>query len=436
MAIERDLLGADGSFTSLCPAIIRGVDPWSAALWSGWCSDPGGRHAFDGLRITPTPIRSHLPTVIGGSGERKTLRSVARWADTWNAFGSPEELAAKDAILRRQCAEVGRDESAIERTVGCKVTHPQALRDLRRMGPSVIFGLDVRCRRRLRMAGAQKRNLDAPDERVAFEGIAADVVQLGGASISRSVMQPGSHCALGGRVLSGDRRAEQSCQAHHTGLLLEGRLHIEMDDGSLLDIVPNDVFDIPPGHDGWVVSEEPLQSINWSGVRTWLPMPDQGERVLATLLFTDIVGSTAIAERLGDTAWRELLGRHDRAVRDVLDRFRGREVTTTGDGFLAIFDAPGRAIRAASAIRERSSSLGLEIRAGIHTGEVELVGSDVQGLAVHEAARIAAHAGPAEILLSATTRQLAAGPEFTFRELGARELKGLSGTHMLYVVEP
>jgi len=284
------------------------------------------------------------------------------------------------------------------------------------------------------MAGAQKKNLDSPDERVAFEGIAADVVQLGDASVSRNIFQPGAHCALGGRLLSGNHRAAESCQAHHTGVMLEGRLHIEMDDGSTLDIAPNDVFDIPPGHDGWVVSEQPMQAINWSGVRTWLPTPDEGERILATILFTDIVSSTAIAERLGDVAWRELLGRHNREVRDVLDRFRGREVTTTGDGFLAVFDGAGRAIRAAMAIRASSDALGLAVRAGIHTGEVELVGTDVRGVAVHEAARIAAGAGPGEIHLSVVTRQLASGPELSFQELGERELKGLTGTRLLFAV--
>ena len=285
------------------------------------------------------------------------------------------------------------------------------------------------------MAGPQKKSLDAPDERVVFEGLAADVVQIGDASIARNVFQPGAHCALGGRRLAGNHRAAESCEAHHTGVLLEGRLHIEMDDGSVLDIGPNDVFDIPPGHDGWVVSETPMRAINWSGVRTWLPSPEEGERVLATLVFTDIVGSTAIAERVGDAAWRELLGRHNGDVRDVLDRFRGREVTTTGDGFLAVFDSPGRAIRAAIAIRGGARTIGLEIRAGIHTGEVELVGADVRGLAVHEAARIAAGAGPGQVLVSATTRQLATVPEHTFEELGERELKGLSGPRLLFAVE-
>jgi class 3 adenylate cyclase len=284
------------------------------------------------------------------------------------------------------------------------------------------------------MAGAQKKNLDAPDERVEVEGVTANVVQVGDASISRNVFQPGAHCALGGRRLGGNKRAEQSCQAHHSGVVISGLLHIEMDDGSTLDAGPNDVFDIPPGHDGWVVSEEPIVAVNWSGVRSWLPEPEYGDRVVATLLFTDIVGSTEIASRLGDRAWRELLGRHNRGVRNVLDRHRGREVKTTGDGFLAVFDGAGRAVRAAMDVRDGAPDIGLEVRAGVHTGEVELTGDDVRGVAVHEAARIAAAASGGEILVSSATFQLASGSGLAFEQRGERVLKGLSGPRTLYAV--
>jgi class 3 adenylate cyclase len=284
------------------------------------------------------------------------------------------------------------------------------------------------------LAGAEKKNLGSPDERVEIEGVAADVVQVGEASISRNVFQPGAHCALGGRRLGGNRRADQSCQAHHSGVVLSGVLHIEMDDGSVLDAGPDDVFDIPPGHDGWTISEEPMVAITWSGVRSWLPDRGFADRVLATLLFTDIAGSTELAAKLGDRAWRELLGRHDRGVRNVLDRNRGREVKTTGDGFLAVFDGAGRAVRAAVEIRAQALAIGLEIRAGVHTGEVELVGSDVWGVAVHEAARTAAAASGGEILVSSTTYQLASGAGFTFEDRGQRELRGLSGPRSLFAV--
>jgi class 3 adenylate cyclase len=285
------------------------------------------------------------------------------------------------------------------------------------------------------MPGAAKKSLDQPDERVSAGGIAADVVQVGDASVSRNVFQPGAHCALGGRKMPGNVRARESCLAHHTGVLLEGRLHVEMDDGSTLDIAPNDVFDIPPGHDGWVTSEAPMRAINWSGVRTWMPAPESGERMLATMLVTDIVGSTELAARLGHEAWRDLLGQHNRIVRNELDRLRGREVSTTGDGFLAIFDSPGRAMRAAIGIRRALASIEVEVRQGVHTGEVERVGEDVRGIAVHEASRIAAAAGPGEILVSATTRALAGSDGLAFVDRGSHELKGLDGAHELFGVD-
>lgn len=285
------------------------------------------------------------------------------------------------------------------------------------------------------MPSAAKKSLDQPDERVAAEGITADVVELGDASISRNIFQPGAHCALGGRLMPGNVRAQQSCMAHHTGVLLEGQLHVEMDDGSTMEVTPNDVFDIPPGHDGWVTSDAPMRAINWSGVRTWMPPAESGERLLATMLFTDIVGSTELAARVGHEAWRDLLGQHNRIVRNELDRLRGREVNTTGDGFLAIFDSPGRAIRAAIAIRAGLSGIGVEVRQGIHTGEVERVGEDVRGIAVHEASRIAATAGSGEILVSATTRALAGGDGLAFADRGSHELKGLDGARELFGVD-
>ena len=239
------------------------------------------------------------------------------------------------------------------------------------------------------MASALKKSLDAPDERIQVEGIAADIVQVGDAAISRNTFQPGAHCALGGKRVSGNQRANQSCQAHHTGVLTEGQLHIEMDDGSTLDLGPNDVFDIPPGHDGWAIGDVPMRGINWSGVRTWIPEPEAGERVLASVLFSDIVGSTELASRVGDDGWRELLGRHNREVEiSSIDSAVGRSIRRA-TVFSPSSTVP-RAIHAATAIRDRVRTLGLEVRQGIHTGEVELIADDVRGIVVHEAARIAA----------------------------------------------
>jgi len=159
------------------------------------------------------------------------------------------------------------------------------------------------------------------------------------------------------------------------------------------------------------------------------------DRVLATVLFTDIVGSTEHATRLGDRAWRDLLEGHDTAVRLELGRFRGREIHTTGDGFFATFDGPARAVRCALAIREAVRPLGLEIRAGLHTGECELRGDDVSGIAVHIGARVAAAANAGEVLVSGTLKDLVTGSGLRFVERGVHRLKGVGGEWPLHAAE-
>jgi class 3 adenylate cyclase len=161
------------------------------------------------------------------------------------------------------------------------------------------------------------------------------------------------------------------------------------------------------------------------------PVPEP-DRVLATVLFTDIVGSTERAVELGDRRWRELLGSHDAAVRRELERFRGRVVDTAGDGFLATFDGPARAVRCALAIGDAVRRLGLEVRAGIHTGECELDGPNVRGIAVHTGARVASLAGPGEVLISKTVKDLVAGSGLEFEDRGIHELKGVPGEWQLY----
>jgi len=165
---------------------------------------------------------------------------------------------------------------------------------------------------------------------------------------------------------------------------------------------------------------------------TGVPPAEVPDRVLVTVLFTDIVGSTETAAAVGDDAWRRLLDRHDETVRRYFQRYRGREVKSTGDGFLAVFDGPARAVRCAQAITEAVVALGLQVRAGLHTGEVELRGDDVGGVAVHAGARIAALAGPGEVLASRTVRDLTAGSGISFTPRGAHELKGVPGEWDLY----
>ena len=159
------------------------------------------------------------------------------------------------------------------------------------------------------------------------------------------------------------------------------------------------------------------------------------DRMLATVLFTDIVESTAKAVELGDRHWRELLERHNTLVRRQLLRFRGREIDTAGDGFFATFDGPARAIRCASAITDGARELGLSIRAGLHTGECEIAESNVSGIAVHTGARVAAQAGADEVLVSNTVRDLVAGSGIGFIDRGAHELKGIPGQWRLFAVD-
>src|SRR4051794_386933 len=158
------------------------------------------------------------------------------------------------------------------------------------------------------------------------------------------------------------------------------------------------------------------------------------DRVLATVLFTDIVDSTRRAAEMGDRDWHALLDAHDAIVRAQLNRFRGREVNTSGDGFLAMFDGPQRAIRCAMAIRDAMQALGIEVRAGLHTGECEVRGDDIGGIAVHIGARVSALAGANEVLVSSTLRDLVIGSGLEFDDRGAHELKGVPGEWRLSAV--
>ncbi len=188
-------------------------------------------------------------------------------------------------------------------------------------------------------------------------------------------------------------------------------------------------------HFPWIGdSEAALAAIEefLTGVRPGPP----AERVLATVLFTDIVDSTRLATEIGDRRWRELLAQHDELVRRQLQRCGGREIKTTGDGFLATFDGPTRAAECARAIATEATSLGIEVRAGLHTGEIELIGEDVGGICVHVAARISALAGASEVLASRTVRDLAVGSGIGFKPLGSRRLKGVEDEWELFSVAP
>jgi class 3 adenylate cyclase len=162
---------------------------------------------------------------------------------------------------------------------------------------------------------------------------------------------------------------------------------------------------------------------------------ERGDRALATVLFTDIVGSTERARQVGDRRWAELLDTHDRAARELVGQLQGQLVKSTGDGILALFDRPGRGIRCATALRDRLRGTGVEIRAGVHTGEVQLRDGDVGGIAVHFAARVMAAAAPGEVLVSGTVHDLVAGSDYVLEDRGAHALKGIAGEWRLFAVQ-
>ncbi len=201
------------------------------------------------------------------------------------------------------------------------------------------------------------------------------------------------------------------------------------------DLIEGAKFVEVPGHNFYHVVEPWRESFREVAKFLTGEQPDVADdRVLATVLFTDIVDSTRRAAEMGDRDWHALLDAHDAVVRSQLSRFRGREVNTSGDGFLAMFDGPQRAIRCAMAIRDAVQSLGIQVRAGLHTGECELRGDDIGGIAVHIGARVSALAGPNEVLVSSTLRDLVIGSGLEFDDRGAHQLKGVPGEWRLFSV--
>jgi class 3 adenylate cyclase len=211
---------------------------------------------------------------------------------------------------------------------------------------------------------------------------------------------------------------------------------IRLDHGRYLaDHIPSARLVVVPGTDYLFFTEGADELVDHieefiTGVR---PIRET-DRALATVLFTDIVGSTNHATRLGDRKWTDLLNRHDELVSRELDRHRGRKVNPTGDGILATFDGPARAVRCAQAICEGVRPLGIEVRAGLHTGEVELRGEDIGGIAVHIGQRVSALAGAGEVLVSRTVTDLVAGSGIEFEDRGEQELKGVPGKLSVYAV--
>ena len=282
------------------------------------------------------------------------------------------------------------------------------------------------------MPRLQRKSFSAPDLVRAFTHGQVDIVNLDETSVARFKWEPGWRWSKDVKPVV----QTSSCQNRHVGYVISGALHVAMDDGTEMDIRAGDAFEIPPGHDAWVVGDDVWDTVEFTSAAIFGVTPDENESVLATILFTDIVDSTATLSRVGDAAWRRLLHQHNQVMRAELDRYRGREMGTTGDGFLALFDGAARAVRCANAMIGAVGELDIRIRAGLHTGEVAITGGQARGLAVHAAARVSALAGSGEILVSSTTRDLLDGSGLSFVSRGDHELKGLAGARTIYALEP
>lgn len=277
------------------------------------------------------------------------------------------------------------------------------------------------------------KSLTEPDELLVAPGVTASVVNIAGMTVSRDVHQVGWRWSTHVKPVVGT----ESCEVRHVGVVLTGLLHVALDTGEEFEVGPWGVMDIPAGHDAWVDGDTPVETLSLRGSRTWLePLTTMTERVLSTVLFSDIVDSTAVAVRIGDRAWGEALSSHDEIVREAITRYRGRLIKLTGDGVLATFDSPGRALRAAITLRSDLSTAGIQIRGSLNTGEIELAGDDIRGRVVHEAARMMALAGPGEFIVADSTQTLARDAGVPLVERGEHELRGLDGRYRLFVIAP
>ena len=276
----------------------------------------------------------------------------------------------------------------------------------------------------------RKSFANATDARIVGRG-RFDVVNLDETAVGRIEFKPGWRWSIDAKPKVGG----SSCQVRHLGAAVSGVQHILADDGTEMEIHGGEAYEIPPGHDGWVVGDEPFIAFEFASARVFVATDEGADvRMLGTILMTDIVNSTATLERVGDTKWHAMLLEHNDRLRAQIDRFGGREIRTTGDGFQVLFTGAARAVRCAAAMMDALQDLEIRIRAGLHTGEVELTAGNLHGIAVHTAARVSTLAGPGEVLVSSVTRDLLDGSGLVFEQRGVHELKGLSGARPVFAL--
>jgi class 3 adenylate cyclase len=283
------------------------------------------------------------------------------------------------------------------------------------------------------MARLQRRSFaQSEDVRVAGRG-KVEVVELDDRVIGRYEWQPGWRWSVDVKPIAGT----EWCQSHHVSYVVSGRLRVQMSDGVELELGPGEVFEIPPGHDAWVLGDEPFVTIDFEAMRGFARAQTNGsKRTLASILMTDIVDSTARAVAVGPASWQEIVRRHNELAERAIDQHEGRLVKTTGDGVIGLFNSAEQAIRAGSAIALGVRSLDIAVRAAVHSGEIEQTAGDVRGVAVHMVARMMALAGGDQIVVSSTVRDLLDGSGLDFEDFGLHELKGLPGQRQLYLMRP
>jgi class 3 adenylate cyclase len=277
----------------------------------------------------------------------------------------------------------------------------------------------------------QRKSLDLPDETRELPHGRTDIWNLGDFVVGRITFEPGWRWSNDVKPIAGT----EWCEYHHLGLMMEGVLHYITPEGLEMEVGPGMVYEILPVHDAWVVGDDPVVQFDFAGMRTFaLPAAARAERILGTLVCTDVVDSTATAERVGPSAWASMLANLNAESRRQVDKFRGRVVGTTGDGIIAMFDGAERAIRCGAAISRAGAGLGFGLRVGVHTGEVELLSDDVRGVAVHILSRVTGLASAGEVLVSGTTRDLVADADLRFEDRGLHELKGVEGARQLWAL--
>jgi class 3 adenylate cyclase len=279
----------------------------------------------------------------------------------------------------------------------------------------------------------QRKSLDLPDETRVIPHGRTDIWNLGDFVVGRIVFEPGWRWSKDVQPIAGT----DWCEYHHLGLVIQGTLRYITPDGLEMEAGAGMLYEVLPGHDAWVVGDEAVIQYDFAGMRTFaLPAAARTERVLATLVCSDIVDSTATAERVGPAAWATMLASLNAESQRCLDKFRGRLVANTGDGIIGLFDGAERAIRCAADMSVAAGKLGFKIRVGVHTGEVELIPDNVRGVAVHVLTRVTALAAPGEVLVSGTTYELVADSDLRFEDRGLRELKGVTGARQIWALVP